>query len=71
MVVSGKVYDVSEFLYQHVGGEQIVLHYTGMDATDAYQGVLHHVNSEVDALLGMYELGNMRRLQFMGSGESS
>jgi sulfite reductase (NADPH) flavoprotein alpha-component len=66
IVVSGKVYDVTEFIYQHVGGERIVLHYTGMDATSAYQGVLHHTNSEVDALLGMYELGNMRRLQFKG-----
>ncbi|GHO45732.1 FHA domain-containing protein [Ktedonospora formicarum] len=64
IVVSGKVYDVTEFLYQHVGGERIIIHYTGMDATSAYQGVLHHVNSEVDAMLGMYELGNMRRLQF-------
>ncbi|HEU5374950.1 MAG TPA: FHA domain-containing protein [Ktedonobacteraceae bacterium] len=66
IVVSGKVYDVSEFIYQHVGGERIVIHYAGMDATSAYQGVLHHTNSEVDALLGMYELGNMRRLQFNG-----
>jgi sulfite reductase (NADPH) flavoprotein alpha-component len=64
MVVSGKVYDVSEFLYQHVGGERIMKHYAGMDATSAYQGVLHHINSEVDAMLGMYELGNMRRLRF-------
>jgi sulfite reductase (NADPH) flavoprotein alpha-component len=64
IVVSGKVYDVTEFMYQHVGGERIIIHYAGMDATGAYQGVLHHVNSEVDALLGMYELGNMRRLQF-------
>jgi sulfite reductase (NADPH) flavoprotein alpha-component len=67
MAVSGKVYDVSRFLRQHVGGERILIHYTGMDATDAYQTVLHHVNSEVDALLGMFELGNMRRLRF-GSG---
>ncbi|GLV60842.1 hypothetical protein KDH_76610 [Dictyobacter sp. S3.2.2.5] len=64
MVVSGKVYDVSDFIYQHVGGERIVINYTGMDATGAYKGVLHHTNSEVDAMLGMYELGNMRRLQF-------
>ncbi len=67
LVVSGKVYDVSEFIYQHVGGERIVIHYAGTDATSAYQGVLHHLNSEVDALLGMYELGNMRRLQFKGA----
>lgn len=64
IVVSGKVYDITEFLYQHVGGERIIMHYAGMDATSAYQGVLHHTNSEVDAMLGMYELGNMRRLQF-------
>jgi sulfite reductase (NADPH) flavoprotein alpha-component len=67
IVVSGKVYDVTQFIYQHVGGERIIIHYTGMDATSAYQGVLHHTNSEVDALLGMYELGNMRRLQFNGA----
>jgi sulfite reductase (NADPH) flavoprotein alpha-component len=67
IVVSGKVYDITEFLYQHVGGQRILIHYTGMDATSAYQGVLHHVNSEVDAQLGMYELGNMRRLQFNGA----
>jgi sulfite reductase alpha subunit-like flavoprotein len=67
IVVSGKVYDVTEFMYQHVGGERIIIHYTGMDATGAYQGVLHHTNSEVDAMLGMYELGNMRRLQFNGT----
>ena len=67
MVVNGRVYDVTEFMYQHVGGERIIIHYTGMDATSAYQGVLHHTNSEVDAMLGMYELGNMRRLQFNGN----
>jgi sulfite reductase alpha subunit-like flavoprotein len=64
MIVSGKVYDMGEFMHQHVGGPQIVQHYLGMDATSAYEGVLHHVNSEVDAMLGMYELGKMHRLHF-------
>ncbi|HEY4383296.1 MAG TPA: cytochrome b5 domain-containing protein, partial [Ktedonobacteraceae bacterium] len=67
IIVDGRVYDVTEFMYQHVGGERIILHYAGMDATSAYQGVLHHTNSEVDAMLGMYELGSMRRLQFNGA----
>ena len=31
-----------------------------MDATIAYQKVEHHVNSEVDAVLGMYEIGVLR-----------
>ena len=67
IVVDGRVYDVTEFMYQHVGGERIIINYAGMDATGAYRGVLHHVNSEVDAMLGMYELGHMHRLQFNGS----
>ncbi|MEP7286453.1 MAG: FHA domain-containing protein [Chloroflexota bacterium] len=64
MAISGKVYDMTEFMHQHVGGARIITCNTGMDATAAYQGVLHHINSEVDALLGMLELGVMRRLQF-------
>ncbi len=67
IVVDGRVYDVTEFMYQHVGGERIIIDYAGMDATSAYRGVLHHVNSEVDAMLGMYELGHLHRLQFNGS----
>jgi sulfite reductase (NADPH) flavoprotein alpha-component len=35
-----------------------------MDATIAYQKVLHHVNPEVDSMLGMYEIGLVRRLDF-------
>ncbi len=67
IVVDGRVYDVTEFIYQHVGGERIIINYAGMDATGAYQGVLHHINSEVDAMLGMYELGHMHRLHFNGA----
>jgi sulfite reductase (NADPH) flavoprotein alpha-component len=35
-----------------------------MDATDAYQKVLHDANPEVDSLLGLYEIGTVRRLDF-------
>lgn len=66
MAVSGKVYDVSEFIHLHVGGPQIIRHYVGMDATSAYRGVLHHQASEVDAQLSLYELGHLRRLDFDG-----
>jgi sulfite reductase alpha subunit-like flavoprotein len=64
MAIGGRVYDMSEFLFLHAGGERIIINNAGLDATQPYQTVLHHVNSEVDALLGMYELGVMRRLFF-------
>jgi sulfite reductase (NADPH) flavoprotein alpha-component len=64
MVINGRVYDLSEFAHLHAGGFKIILGYAGMDATQAYQKVLHHVNPEVDSMLGMYEIGVVRRLDF-------
>jgi sulfite reductase alpha subunit-like flavoprotein len=64
MIINGRVYDLSEFGHLHPGGLKIIQSYAGMDATDAYQKVLHDVNPEVDAMLGMYEIGAVRRLDF-------
>jgi sulfite reductase (NADPH) flavoprotein alpha-component len=64
MVINGRVYDLTEFAHLHPGGVKIINGYAGMDATIAYQKVLHHVNPEVDSMLGMYELGIVRRLDF-------
>jgi len=64
MVVDGRVYDVSEFRHLHAGGFKIIHAYAGMDATIAYRKVLHHVNPEVDSMLGMYEIGVVKRLDF-------
>ncbi|HUM70084.1 MAG TPA: cytochrome b5 domain-containing protein, partial [Chloroflexota bacterium] len=62
MVIDGRVYDLGEFAHLHPGGLKIVRSYAGMDATAAYRMVLHDVNAEVDALLGLYEIGVVRRL---------
>jgi sulfite reductase (NADPH) flavoprotein alpha-component len=43
---------------------KILINNVGIDATAAYQAILHHVNMEVDALLGIYEIGAIRRLDF-------
>jgi sulfite reductase alpha subunit-like flavoprotein len=63
LVVEGRVYDVAEFMHLHPGGEKIVRAYGGMDATRPYRAVLHHLDSEVDALRGIYEIGVVRRLE--------
>ncbi len=64
MILNGRIYDLTEFAHLHAGGEKIIRSYAGMDATAAYQKVLHHVNPEVDAMLGMYEIGAVQRLDF-------
>jgi sulfite reductase alpha subunit-like flavoprotein len=63
-VIDGRVYDVTEFAHLHPGGYKIISGYAGMDSTPAYENVLHHLNSEVHAMLGMYEIGAVRRLYF-------
>lgn len=67
-IVNGRVYDVSEFAHLHAGGLKIIQSYAGMDATFSYKKVQHDVNPEVDSLLGMYQLGAARRLNFGSSG---
>jgi sulfite reductase (NADPH) flavoprotein alpha-component len=64
MIVDGRVYDLTEFAHLHPGGLKIIREYTGMDATQAYQNILHNANPEIDSMLGMYEIGVVRRLNF-------
>ena len=40
-VVYDRVYDVTEYLRRHPGGEEVMLEYVGYDATMAFRGVGH------------------------------
>jgi len=62
--INGRVYDLSDFLCRHPGGHKILISNAGLDSSTAYKAVMHDVNPEVDSLLGMYEIGVMRRLNF-------
>ncbi|MCP4422200.1 MAG: hypothetical protein GY805_36780 [Chloroflexi bacterium] len=64
MIINGRVYDMNEFGHLHAGGFKIIHSYAGMDGTQAYEKIQHHINPEVDSMLGMYELGVVRRLDF-------
>jgi sulfite reductase (NADPH) flavoprotein alpha-component len=64
MVVRGHVYDMTEFRHLHPGGARIIDDNAGLDATAEYEAVLHHEDSEVDAMLAMYKIGHVRRLDF-------
>lgn len=64
LIIDGRVYDVTGFSALHPGGSKIIRSYAGMDATDAYRRARHDVNPEVHAMLPMYEIGAVRRLDF-------
>ncbi|MGH9126425.1 MAG: cytochrome b5 domain-containing protein [Acidimicrobiales bacterium] len=62
--VNGAVYDMTEFRHLHPGGYRIIDDNAGLDATAEYQAVLHHQDSEIEAMLAMYKIGFIRRLDF-------
>ncbi|NEQ81271.1 MAG: hypothetical protein F6K26_13790 [Moorea sp. SIO2I5] len=63
-IIQGNVYDVSEFMYLHPGGERLLIATAGMDGTRSYEKVEHHLNSEVHSQLDLYKIGGVRRLNF-------
>ncbi|KAE8076259.1 hypothetical protein FH972_014922 [Carpinus fangiana] len=41
LIINGKVYDVTKFLEDHPGGDEVLLSGTGKDATDDFEDVGH------------------------------
>ncbi|EDV19520.1 uncharacterized protein TRIADDRAFT_9293, partial [Trichoplax adhaerens] len=57
LVVHNKVYDVTNFMVEHPGGEEILLEMAGKDATIAFEENGHSVDAR--ALMGNYYVGNI------------
>ncbi|XP_009151679.1 cytochrome B5 [Brassica rapa] len=57
IVIDGKVYDVTKFLDDHPGGDEVILTSTGKDATDDFEDVGH--SSTAKAMLDEYYVGDI------------
>ncbi|KAJ2447978.1 hypothetical protein GGF42_005275 [Coemansia sp. RSA 2424] len=57
IVVHGKVYDVTLFLDEHPGGEEVILEHAGIDATEAFEDIGH--SDDARDLLSKYFIGNL------------
>jgi sulfite reductase (NADPH) flavoprotein alpha-component len=69
LALDGDVCDMTEFRHLHPGGRYIVDASAGIDASQEYATVLHHRDTEINAMLGMYKIGAIRRLQFDRAGD--
>ncbi|KAI9136715.1 cytochrome b5-like heme/steroid binding domain-containing protein [Paraphysoderma sedebokerense] len=58
LVVHGKVYDISKFLDEHPGGEEVLLEHAGGDATEGFEDVGH--SEDARELLKQYYVGDLK-----------
>ncbi|KAG6582468.1 Cytochrome b5 isoform B, partial [Cucurbita argyrosperma subsp. sororia] len=57
LIISGKVYDVTKFLEDHPGGDDVLLSATGKDATDDFEDVGHSDNAR--EMMDQYYVGEI------------
>uniref|UniRef100_A0A2P2MQ85 Uncharacterized protein MANES_03G152300 n=1 Tax=Rhizophora mucronata TaxID=61149 RepID=A0A2P2MQ85_RHIMU len=57
LVIAGKVYNVTNFLEDHPGGDEVLLSATGKDATDDFEDVGHSTSAR--AMMEEYYVGNI------------
>lgn len=59
IVMNDKVYDVTKFLAEHPGGEEVILELAGQDATESFDDVGHSTDARKmaeDYLIGVLPL---------------
>lgn len=57
LLISGKVYDVTEFMEDHPGGDQVLLTAAGKDATEDFEDVGHSESAR--EMLVKYYIGDI------------
>lgn len=57
MTIHNKVYNVSKYLEDHPGGEEVLMDRAGADATEDFEDVGH--SAEARRKLGEYEIGEL------------
>lgn len=57
MTINGKVYDVSKYLEDHPGGEEVLMDRVGQDATEDFEDVGH--SQEARKQLTQFEKGEL------------
>ncbi|KAL8971148.1 MAG: hypothetical protein Q9183_001192 [Haloplaca sp. 2 TL-2023] len=60
LVIHDKVYDATQFVDEHPGGEEVLLDVGGQDATEAFEDVGH--SDEARTILDGLIKGNLKRM---------
>ncbi|XP_078170249.1 cytochrome b5-like [Carex rostrata] len=57
LIINGKVFDVTKFLEDHPGGDDVLISSTGKDATDDFEDVGHSTTAR--AMMDEYYVGDI------------
>ncbi|XP_042394096.1 cytochrome b5-like [Zingiber officinale] len=57
LIIDGKVYDVTPFIDEHPGGDEVLLAVTGMDATNDFEDIGH--SSTARDMMAKYYIGEI------------
>ncbi|XP_062032769.1 cytochrome b5 type B isoform X2 [Lepus europaeus] len=57
LVIHGRVYDITRFLNEHPGGEEVLLEQAGADASESFEDVGH--SSDAREMLKQYYIGDV------------
>ncbi|KAJ3070435.1 Cytochrome b5 [Podochytrium sp. JEL0797] len=68
MIIHGKVYNVTDFLAEHPGGEEIMVEVAGTDATEAFDDIGHSADAKKD--LAGFLVGALEGASEAAAGES-
>ncbi|KAI3406567.1 CYB5 [Candida oxycetoniae] len=58
VVINGRVYNVSSYIDEHPGGEEVLLDVAGSDATEAFDDIGH--SDEAHEILAKLFIGNLK-----------
>ncbi|KAI8149792.1 cytochrome b5 [Fennellomyces sp. T-0311] len=58
VVIHNKVYDITEFVQEHPGGEEVLIDEAGKDATEAFEDIGHSEEAR-EFYLTKYEIGEL------------
>ncbi|KAM4614501.1 cytochrome b5 type B [Discoglossus pictus] len=57
LVIHGRVYDITSFVEEHPGGEEVLFEQAGYDATESFEDVGHSVDAR--EMLKQYYIGDL------------
>jgi len=59
VVIKNEIYDVTKFLEEHPGGEEVLLEQAGRDATEAFEDVGH--STDARDMMKKYKIGTLNK----------